>query len=155
MDICIVNATRPQKPAPNHCAVSSTLLPAERLATNTIATAASASTNASGNHFSNHSESARPMRASAELSSGCVAAVIRRPTIGTTRELGNSEKRSHRTLERAQTCTQCCGQPHALAATLHCTTHARSVAFLGDISGILDLARSFRSRRVGPHVDPG
>ena len=28
IDICIVNATRSQKPAPNHCAVSSTELPA-------------------------------------------------------------------------------------------------------------------------------
>src|SRR5579863_7202983 len=57
---CIVNATRSQKPAPNHCADWSGELPRATLAPNTTASAASASANASGNHRSNHAERRRP-----------------------------------------------------------------------------------------------
>jgi hypothetical protein len=38
IDICIVKATRSQKPAPNHCAVCVTGLPMATLAAKTIAT---------------------------------------------------------------------------------------------------------------------
>src|SRR5580658_5981478 len=60
MVTCIVNATRSQKPAPNHCADWSGELPSATLAPNTTARAASASANASGNHRSNHAERRRP-----------------------------------------------------------------------------------------------
>ena len=59
--ICIVNATRSQNPAPNHCAVSVTELPTDKLAVKTMATASNARTKGSGNHRSNQSESRRPV----------------------------------------------------------------------------------------------
>src|SRR5438105_2021501 len=62
--ICIVKATRSQKPAPNHCALCRGELPTRRVAPNTIATATQASENASGNQRSNHSESRKPVVAS-------------------------------------------------------------------------------------------
>ena len=64
--ICMVKATRSQKPAPNHWAVSVTELPTDRLARNTMPTATTARTKGSGNHRSNQSDRPRPMRASQE-----------------------------------------------------------------------------------------
>ena len=62
--ICIVKVTRSQKPAPNQCAVCTGGLPILTHAMNTIITATSANANASGNHFSNHSERSSPVAAS-------------------------------------------------------------------------------------------
>src|SRR5688500_94379 len=64
IDICMVKATRSQKPAPNHCALWSGVLPVARVAPNTIATARSARAKASGNQRSNQSDRRRPMEAS-------------------------------------------------------------------------------------------
>src|SRR6185503_9300174 len=67
--ICIVNATRSQKPAPNHWAAATGDAPAARLARKTIAQAASARANASGNQRSNQAERRRPIEASETLTS--------------------------------------------------------------------------------------
>jgi hypothetical protein len=67
IDICIVKATRSQKPAPNHCAVCATELPMATLAAKTIATAVRAKANASGNQRSNQPESRSPSEASVIL----------------------------------------------------------------------------------------
>src|SRR5262245_22732098 len=64
IDICMVNATRSQKPEPNHCALCAGVEPVASVATNTMATAVSASAKASGNQRSNQSDRRRPMRAS-------------------------------------------------------------------------------------------
>ena len=66
IDICIVKATRSQKPAPNHCALCDGELPVASVATKTIATATSASAKASGNQRSNQSDRRRPIPASVE-----------------------------------------------------------------------------------------
>src|SRR5438067_2476712 len=68
--ICIVKLTRSQKPAPNHDAAFTGELPMETAAVKTMTTATSARANASGNHFSNHSESRRPASASQEFFMG-------------------------------------------------------------------------------------
>src|SRR5688572_25318253 len=67
--ICIVKATRSQKPAPNHWALWTGDAPAARLAANTMAQAESASANASGNQRSNQAERRRPIEASETLTS--------------------------------------------------------------------------------------
>src|SRR4029453_16373911 len=88
IDICIVNVTRSQKPAPNHCAVCTNELPVASAATKTTATAASARANASGNQRSNQSETRRPMLASVDetgtsgvwLRSLCIYGTLRQPS---------------------------------------------------------------------------
>src|SRR5688572_33025204 len=64
IDICIVKATRSQKPEPNHCALCAGVAPVARVARKTMATAVSASANASGNQRSNQSERRSPTAAS-------------------------------------------------------------------------------------------
>src|SRR5687767_75108 len=64
IDICIVKATRSQKPDPNHCALCIAELPVASVAAKTMATASTASANASGNQRSNQSDSRRPAEAS-------------------------------------------------------------------------------------------
>src|SRR5215213_1891856 len=70
IDICMVKATRSQKPDPNHCALCAGDAPAARVATKTIATAVSANANASGNHRSNQSDKRSPIRARPDSASG-------------------------------------------------------------------------------------
>ncbi len=65
--ICIVNATRSQNPAPNHSAACIGELPMPRVPRNTMPTATTANTNASGNQRSNQLERRRPVAASQEL----------------------------------------------------------------------------------------
>src|SRR5262245_16062207 len=60
--ICIVKATRSQKPAPNHVAACMGVLPTDSVAVKTMRTATSASAKASGNHVSNQSDSRSPAR---------------------------------------------------------------------------------------------
>jgi hypothetical protein len=82
IDICIVKATRSQKPAPNHCAVCVTELPMATLAAKTIATAVSASAKASGNQRSNQSESRSPSAASVDRAGiSCVCGILRQPLV--------------------------------------------------------------------------
>src|SRR4029450_5943227 len=63
IDICIVKATRSQKPEPNHCALCAGVAPVVSVATKTMATAVSASAKASGNQRSNQSDRRSPRRA--------------------------------------------------------------------------------------------
>src|SRR6186997_451409 len=63
IDICIVKATRSQKPEPNHCALCAGVAPVASVAMKTMATAVSASAKASGNQRSNQSDRRRPRRA--------------------------------------------------------------------------------------------
>src|SRR4051812_48458097 len=63
--ICIVNGTRSQNPAPNHCAASTGEAPIATHARNTVATAITARENASGNQVSNQSDSRSPAVTSA------------------------------------------------------------------------------------------
>ena len=65
--ICIVKATRSQKPAPNHCALCSGVAPMASVPRKMMPTATSASANASGNQRSNQSESWSPSVVSYEL----------------------------------------------------------------------------------------
>src|SRR5687767_599450 len=82
IDICIVKATRSQKPAPNHCAVWVTELPIATLAAKTIATAVSASAKASGNQRSNQSDSRSPSAASDDRAAiSCVCGILRQPLL--------------------------------------------------------------------------
>ena len=64
--ICIVKLTRSQNPAPNHAAACTGELPTATHAAKTMATATSASANASGNQCSNQSDRRRPADASHE-----------------------------------------------------------------------------------------
>src|SRR5262245_58693060 len=76
IDICIVKATRSQKPEPNHRALWAGDAPVARVATKTMATAVSASAKASGNQRSNQSERRSPMRARPDSASGEATLVI-------------------------------------------------------------------------------
>src|SRR5678815_3009076 len=78
IDICIVKATRSQKPDPNHCALCAGEAPVASVATNTMATAVSASAKASGNQRSNQSDRRSPMRARPDSESGEPTLVIGR-----------------------------------------------------------------------------
>src|SRR6185503_7256865 len=70
IDICIVKATRSQKPEPNHCALCAGVAPVASVATKTMATAVSASAKASGNQRSNQSDRRKPRRARPDSASG-------------------------------------------------------------------------------------